>query len=42
MSAGRTRKDLAASLELGMGTLLYYEKRGLVPPPRRSASLLYR
>jgi DNA-binding transcriptional MerR regulator len=35
-AAPLSRKDLAARLGIGMGTLLFYERIGLIPPPRRA------
>lgn len=33
-----TRRAVAQSLGIGMGTLLFYERSGLIPPPRRAAN----
>jgi DNA-binding transcriptional MerR regulator len=33
-----SRKEVASRLGIGMGSLLFYEKKGLIPPPGRSVN----
>jgi DNA-binding transcriptional MerR regulator len=37
-AAELSRKELAARLGIGMGALLFYERTGLIPPPKRAAN----